>query len=71
MRFSFGPPIDNMRMGLSRLERMLGARAHSLKVHVNHPFANPWVHAFGRWGEYFVADSSTGKNYFATAATKW
>jgi aspartate/methionine/tyrosine aminotransferase len=24
MRFSFGPPMDNMRMGLSRLEQMLG-----------------------------------------------
>jgi aspartate/methionine/tyrosine aminotransferase len=24
MRFSFGPPMGNMRMGLSRLERMLG-----------------------------------------------
>jgi hypothetical protein len=24
MRFSFGPPMDNLRMGLERLERMLG-----------------------------------------------
>ena len=28
MRFSFGPPMDNMVMGLDRLERMLaGERA--------------------------------------------
>jgi aspartate/methionine/tyrosine aminotransferase len=26
MRFSFGPPMDNMRMGLARLEEMLRAR---------------------------------------------
>ena len=24
VRFSFGPPMDNMRMGLTRLEEMLG-----------------------------------------------
>ncbi|MEC7566862.1 MAG: PVC-type heme-binding CxxCH protein [Planctomycetota bacterium] len=32
-------------------------------VHYN--FANPWGHAFNRWGQNFVADASGGANYFA------
>ena len=32
MRFSFGPPIDNLRLGLDRLEAMLSeARKSSVK----------------------------------------
>jgi hypothetical protein len=27
MRFSFGPPIDDLRLGLDRLEAMLGEAA--------------------------------------------
>jgi hypothetical protein len=27
MRFSFGPPLDNMQQGLDRLARMLGREA--------------------------------------------
>jgi hypothetical protein len=31
MRFSFGPPMDNMQQGLDRLERMLGGKSEPAK----------------------------------------
>ncbi len=35
------------------------------EVFVSYRFANPWGHYFDRWGQDFVADASTGLNYFA------
>lgn len=34
-------------------------------THVHYNFANPWGHAFNKWGQNFVADASGGANYFA------
>lgn len=36
-------------------------------IHVSYNFANPWGHCFDRWGQNFVADASSGFNYFAAA----
>src|SRR5690606_6698142 len=40
-------------------------RSSKLGVFVSYRFANPWGHCFDRWGQNFVADASTGLNYFA------
>jgi glucose/arabinose dehydrogenase/lysophospholipase L1-like esterase len=42
-------------------------RTEKLDVFVSYNFANPWGHAFDRWGQNFVADASGGANYFGTA----
>src|SRR5690606_23485108 len=33
-------------------------------VLTSYSFANPWGHAFDRWGQNFIADASSGRNYF-------
>jgi putative heme-binding domain-containing protein len=33
-------------------------------VFVSYRFANPWGHVFDRWGQSYIADASTGFNYF-------
>ncbi len=38
-----------------------------LETWVSYNFANPWGHAFDRWGQDFVADASGGANYWAAA----
>ena len=42
-------------------------RTEKLDAFVSYNFANPWGHAFDRWGQSFVADASGGANYFGTA----
>lgn len=42
-------------------------RTEKFEVFVSYRFANPWGHAFDRWGQNFVADASGGANYFGTA----
>lgn len=36
-------------------------------VFVSYAFANPWGHYVDAWGQNFVADASTGFNYYGTA----
>jgi glucose/arabinose dehydrogenase len=36
-------------------------------VFVSYAFANPWGHYIDGWGQNFVADASTGYNYYGTA----
>lgn len=42
-------------------------RTWKLDAFVSYPFANPWGHCFDRWGQNFIADASSGNNYFAAA----
>ena len=42
-------------------------KTEKLDVYVSYSFANPWGHCFDDWGQNFVADASTGNNYFAAA----
>ena len=42
-------------------------RTEKFGVFISYGFANPWGHAFDRWGQNFVADASGGANYFGAA----
>lgn len=42
-------------------------RTGKFETFIHYNFANPWGHAFDRWGLNFVADASGGNNYFAAA----
>ena len=44
-------------------------RTERTDVHASFAFANPWGHAFDRWGQEFLADASPGENYWATPIT--
>ena len=40
-----------------------------LEVFSSYRFANPWGHVFDRWGQHFIADGSSGWNYFGAPLT--
>ena len=57
----FGP-VRNAHGGVYRFD----PRTWQFETHVHYNFANPWGHAFNKWGQNFVADASGGFNYYAT-----
>ncbi|MEM9701612.1 MAG: PVC-type heme-binding CxxCH protein, partial [Planctomycetota bacterium] len=56
--------------GLERLSEAgvwrYNPRTEATDVHVSFAFANPWGHAFDKWGQEFYADASPGENYWGT-----
>jgi len=60
-------PVRNLNAGTYRFEPL----THRLDVFVTYSYANPHGFSVDRWGQSFVADSSPGANYFATAFSGW
>ncbi|MDX1952781.1 MAG: GDSL-type esterase/lipase family protein [Verrucomicrobiota bacterium] len=46
-------------------------RSGKFETFVSYGFANPWGHAWDRWGQNFVSDASGGANYYGTAFSGW
>ena len=61
-------PYGTVRLvnaGVFRYEPAL----YRLGVFVSYAFANPWGHVFDRWGQNFITDGSSGRNYFGAPLT--
>lgn len=41
-------------------------KSEEFDSYISMPFANPWGHAFDRWGQDFISDASPGENYWGT-----
>ena len=53
-------PVRLENAGVFRYE----PRTERLSVLTSYSFSNPWGHVFDRWGQNFIADASSGNNYF-------
>ena len=60
---TYSGPVRNAHGGIYRFD----PTKQSLETFVSYNFANPWGHVFDPWGQNFLADASSGNNYYATA----